>query len=138
MPVAYPSTLTTSGNTVFFTWSMYELIFFRLMLFQDLTRQLHKSSWILGPSLLMSPFIRAQYQRLKWASNSPYIGAMMIRGVLTACRRLFERRQKKLQKANNLLHYISSHDSTTNTPYPPGTLIEEDENVSTFEEWLAL
>ena len=30
--------------------------------------------------------LKSQYQRLKWASNSPYIGAMKIRGVLTACR----------------------------------------------------
>ena len=86
-------------------------------------------------SLNMLEELKAQYHRLKWSSNSSYIGAMKIRGVLSACRRLFAKRNNKLQEANELLLILCRHDSTTNLPFPPGTLVEEEEHLDSFEEW---
>ena len=88
--------------------------------------------------LQMMEDLQSQYHRLKQSSTSQYLGAMKIQGVLSACKHLFARRQKKLQRANTLLNYICSHDSTMNIEFPPGTLIEEEEEQPTFEEWLGL
>ena len=82
--------------------------------------------------------LRSQYQQLKWARASPYFGAMKIRGVISAARQLYARRERRLLQANRLLSIISGRDSVSNIPFPEGTVMEEYAEEVSFADWFGL